>query len=92
MGSPLTKDLAEKVVKKLGGVVRQGRKHDIVQVYHAGKLVAFFGLRRGSDRSMLHNYISSQLYVSQNQAYLLGLCPMTREQWIEVLRAKGKLA
>jgi len=89
MGSPLTKELAESATRKLKAVVQSGRLHDIAKIYHEGRLVAQYGIRRGSDRNMLHNYIASQLHVSQREAYLLGKCPMSREEWLDIMRSKG---
>ena len=92
MGSPLTKELAESAARKLEAEIEPGRRRDLAKVYHEGKLVAQFGIRRGSDRNMLHNYIAPQLHVSQREAYLLGKCPLSREEWLDIMRSKGLLA
>jgi hypothetical protein len=89
----ITKELAEAIAKKLGAVIdsRPGRPHDLARIYHAGRVVALFGIRRGSGKNLGHDHIPSQIYVSTRQARLLGQCPMSREEWIEVMQEKGKL-
>ncbi len=68
-----------------------GKRHEIAQVFHKGRMVASFGIRRGSRKDQGHDHIPGQIFVSRQQAKLLGECPMLREEWIEVLREKGLL-
>jgi hypothetical protein len=46
----ITKDLAQKIVNKLEMDVDAGNNHDLAKCYIGGKLVASFGLRRGSNK------------------------------------------
>lgn len=87
----ITKDLAERIARKLNAAIssRKGRPHDVALVYHENRLVATFGIRRGSKKEQSHDHVPSSLHVSPNQARLLGQCPMSREEYIEVLRQKG---
>ena len=91
MGAVITKDLAERIVKKLKAEIdaKPGRPHDLALVWVEEKMVASFGLRRGSKKDAPHDHVPNDLYVSPRDARLLGQCPLSREEWIEKLRAKG---
>lgn len=89
----ITKELALRIAKKLKADVkkRSGKAHDIALVYHEGKLVAQFAIRRGSKKNLGHDHIPSDLYVRPRQARLLGQCPLLREDWIAMMAEKGML-
>ena len=89
----ITKELALRIAKKLKADVkkRPGKAHDIALVYHEGKLVANFGIRRGSKKNLGHDYIPNQLYIRPRQARLLGECPLLREDWIAIMAEKKML-
>ena len=88
----ITKDLALKIAKKLKAeVVKGGRAHDIAIVEHGGKMVAQFGIRRGSKGDSGHDHIPSQIFVGPRDARLLGQCPLSREDWIEIISDKGMI-
>ena len=91
MGAVITKDLAERIAKKLQAEldVKPGRPHDLALVWVGEQMVASFGLRRGSKRDAPHDHIPNALHVSPRDARLLGQCPMSRAEWIEKLRGKG---
>jgi hypothetical protein len=79
---------AERIAKKLGADRRAGRKHEIVLGTHGGRLVASYGIRRGSGNPG-HAYVPKQLHVSASQARELAECPMSAEQYFKVLADKG---
>ena len=87
----ITRELAEKIACKLKAKFVSKKRHDFANIYQAGKLVAFFGIRRGSKKDEGHDFIASQIFVTTGQAKLIGQCPLSREDWIEILREKGKL-
>jgi len=89
----ITKELALSIAKKLEAEIQKRSKkaHDLAKVYHDGKLIASFGIRRGSKKNLGHDFVPAALYVGPNQARLLGQCPLKREEWLEILREKGKL-
>lgn len=93
MARVITKELAEQIVRKLGATIdmRKGRPHDLAKVWEGGLLVAMFGIRRGSSKDQGHDHIPDLLHIRPNEAKNLGLCPMSREEWIERLREKGLL-
>jgi hypothetical protein len=86
----IDKELAYKIVKKLNAEIdiKPGRPHDLARVYEGGKLIARFGLRRGSKKSEGHDHIPNSLFISPRQAKDLALCPMSRNQWLQVLQEK----
>jgi hypothetical protein len=89
---PINKDHANSIAKKLGAIIDTGKKaHDIACVYHKGVLIATFGIRRGSDRNLGHGHIPKDLHLSPRQTLLLAQCPMSLEQWLDVLRDGGWL-
>ena len=88
----ITKELALKIAKKLKAeVVETKRSHDIAQVFHNGKMVAHFGIRRASKKDSGHDYIPESIFVRTREAKLLGQCPMSRDEWITIITKKGKV-
>ncbi len=52
MARIITKELAQKIAKKLGAeVVTETSAHDIAYVYEGGRLIASFGIRRGQRKT-----------------------------------------
>ena len=87
----ITKELALKIAKKLRVQInaRPGKPHDVAPVYEQGRLLATFGIPRGSSKDLGHDHIPRQLHVSARQARLLGQCPPSRDDWIGILAEKG---
>ena len=89
----ITKELALKIAEKLGAEVsKAGKAHDLAKVFHEKKVIASFGIRRGSSREAGHDHIQRSLHLTPSKARLLARCPMSREQWLEIMREKGLLA
>ena len=78
---------AESIARKLQAALKPGRKHDLAHIRYDGKLIASFGIRRGSG-SLPHLHILNQLHVSFSQARLLVDCPMSFEDWIALMKEK----
>ena len=86
----ITKELALQIVKKLKAeIVKQTKAHDIAVVYHEGKMVTQFGVRRGSRKDLGHDHISERIFLSPRQARELGQCPLSRKDWIRIITEKG---
>jgi len=87
----ITKELAIKIAEKLNAEIkgRPGAAHDLARVYHKGKRIASFAIRRGSKKDMGHDHVPSDLHIHPHQARLLGQCPMTKEQWLAIMAGKG---
>ena len=92
MARIITKELAEKIVRKLGAVRQQaGKAHDIYGVIHNGVLIASFGLRRGSEKDKGHDHIPNDLHVGPGFAKAFAQCSKSKDDWLDVLRNKGLL-
>ena len=91
MANKITKEHAERIAAKLQAVIEKGAKHDLAKIYHGQRKVARYGIRRGSKKDMPHSYLPGQLFVSRTDCLALAECPMSREQWLEILREKGLL-
>ncbi len=88
----ITKELALKIAKKLKAkVIKTKRAHDIAQVFHNGKMVAHFGIRRDSKKDSGHDHVPESIFVRTREAKLLGQCPMSRDEWIRIITEKGKV-
>jgi len=86
----ITQRDAYAIAKKLGAIIRPGRRHEIAEVIYQGKYVASFGIRRGS-RQESHSYIPRQLYISRKQADDLAACPLSADEYFAILVGKGIL-
>ena len=91
MARIISKQHAEKIADKLQAKIQQGSKHDFAEIFHGGQLIARFGIRRGSEKYKGHDHIQKDLYLNGYQAKRLAACPLTREEWLEIMRTKGKL-
>jgi len=94
MATIITKELAESIARKLHAVcnVKKNRPHDLYVVYHEGRRIAQFGIRRSSRKDQGHDYVPGEIHVSPSQARLLGQCPMSREEWVKEMIKKGVIA
>ena len=79
----------EAIARKLGAETRGGGSHDKVMIKHDGKLIAVYGLRR--DKHASHNYIPGQIFISHTQCRDLVACPLSVEQYFQILRDKHKI-
>jgi hypothetical protein len=74
----------------LGAVIDTSTKaHDIALIYHNGILIATFGIRRGSRKSLGHGHIPGALHLRPNETLRLANCPLSREEWIQRLIDQG---
>jgi phosphoenolpyruvate synthase/pyruvate phosphate dikinase len=78
---------AQAIAKKLKATFPKKKKHDIAVVSYAGKAIVQFGIRRGSGK-LGHDYIPSQIHVTNQQARDLVLCPMSYEDWVSAMKEK----
>ncbi len=84
-GGPIGKDLAWDIASKLKAVdeTQPNDVHDIVGVYFRGRLVATFGICRGSRKDKGHGHIPKDLQVPERFAKELGWCPKSRLDWLK---------
>lgn len=82
---------AQAIAKKLKAAMEPGRKHELAVITFGGKHICQFGIRRGS-KGLPHPHIPSQLFVSSRQAQDLVRCPMSFNDWIALMKQKGKIS
>ncbi len=78
----------ERIATKLQAQRATGRRHDLVKIHLGGKLVAQYGIRRGSGE-LSHDYIPRQIHLSPRQTHDLSACTLSRDEYFEILRGKG---
>lgn len=90
MGSPITNEIAEKVLKKLQAqnVSQKNDAHPTFAVYHEDKIVARTGLRRSSKKDIPVPHLKRDLGVNAMFVLELARCTKSREEW---LRTRGLL-
>lgn len=93
MARVITKELAEKIVKKLKAIRINSRAkaHDLYEFRHGGLLVATISIRRGSEKDKGHDFIPDEIHLGPNQAKNLANCPLSLDAYIQILREKGVL-
>jgi hypothetical protein len=98
MANVITKEHAEAIARKLGaktvsGKMKSGgsREHEAAVIYYDGVEIASFGIRRGSNKEAPHGHLTEDLHVSPNECRQLADCPMSFDQWLEVMRKKNLL-
>jgi hypothetical protein len=86
----ITKELALVIAKKLGATMeKQKGPHDIWVIRHNGKMIANFGIRRGSNKELGHDHIPATIFLHPSRARALGQCTMLKEEWVQEMIDKG---
>ncbi len=87
----ITKELAVKIAKKLNAVAIKSRSkaHDLFAVEYQSQVVAEISIRRGSRKDLGHDHVPRDLHVSPRNARLLAQCPLSREEYFQLLREQG---
>lgn len=90
MARIITKELALKISEKLKARPIGTRRgpHENYGVFYNEKLIAMFGIRRGSSKDLGHDHIQKNLNVSTGFAKQLGICTKSRDDY---LREQGLL-
>lgn len=86
----IDRDDAIKIANKLDASISERSKHTIAKLSHDGRIVAQFGIQRGT-KNRGHSYIPGQIFVSRKEASELADCTLSRADWIAILRTKGLL-
>jgi len=90
MSRTITKEHAEKIVKKLRArVVTARAAHDLAQVFYDDVLIVEFGIRRGSSKDLGHPFLPNDLQLTHRQTLDLANCPLSYEKWVELMQSKG---
>ena len=89
-GPELTREHADKIVKKLKAQVEKGLRsgHDIATVYYKEDPILVFGIRRASSKDTGHGHLTEDLFLSVSQVKRLANCPMSYEEWVERMKEK----
>lgn len=93
MARIITKELALKIVKKLGAtaIKSSSKAHDEYLLTIEGRQLAILSIRRASEKDKGHDYLNRDLHISPHQAKQLAQCPWSRDDYIECMRKKGHL-
>jgi hypothetical protein len=86
----LTKDHARAIAAKLGAIQqnKRGSPHDIQKIYFNGKLITYFGIRRGSGRDAGHDHMPKNLHVSPHFCLELATCTKSKSDWLLEMKNK----
>ncbi|HEV7667186.1 MAG TPA: hypothetical protein VGS22_01595 [Thermoanaerobaculia bacterium] len=89
-GPELTREHADKVVKKLRASVEKSLRsgHDIATVYYEEEAILSFGIRRGSSKDSGHGHLTEDLFLPPSQVKRLANCPMSYQEWVERMKDK----
>ena len=80
-----------KIARKLGVEPEEKRNHTRIRVVIDNILVGSYGVSRSS-RERNHDYIAKQIGgISARQARDLSRCPLSKEDYVEIIRDKGLL-
>lgn len=78
------------IARKLDATPSERRRHTRVIIELEGRIIGQYGIQRSS-RDKSHDYIARQIHLTGRQARNLANCPMTREQYITLLRERRLL-
>jgi len=87
----ITKDDAETIAKKLLATLDEGGSHTKAVVRHQHRIIARFGIRRGSRRDAGHGHIPGMIHLGQPDTKKLASCTLDREGYLSILRAQNLL-
>ena len=78
-----TQKEANAIARKLEAEVKdKGGNHAKAIIRYQGRIIATYGIRRSS-KSVGHNHIPKQLFISPHQAFDLARCPLERDEYFE---------
>lgn len=80
---------AEAIAQKLNARIIAKKRHDIAQFWYEGKLIVWYGIRRGSQANLSHDYIPQQLKITPHQCREFRICTMDLDALITSLKEKG---
>jgi hypothetical protein len=83
----LTQKHAQKIADKLSATITPGRRHEKVRIEYKGQYLGSYGIRRGG-REENHDYIPRQIGVTMRQALDLANCPMSKEEYWQLMEGE----
>ena len=86
----LTQREAAKICRKLSAQrdTERTNHHDYYVVTHNGKKVVKIGVRRAS-KEKGHGHLPGELHLTQSQTLELARCPMSKDEYFDILQQKG---
>jgi hypothetical protein len=88
----LTKDHAEKIAAKLKARMHPGAKHEIAVFEYEGRIIAQFGIRRGSRKDQGHDFIPGRIHLNRRDTLALAECSFSYDDWIRRMKDKGVIS
>ena len=88
-GSRIDHDCATKIAEKLDAEIERAGAHVTATVRVDGVIVVTFGIRHS--KKAKNGHLPKELHIGEGDAFRLGTCTMSREQYYERLRRKGLL-
>jgi hypothetical protein len=88
----LTKDHAEKIASKLKARIHAGSKHEIAVLEYEAKMIARFGIRRGSRKDQGHDFIPGRIHLNRHDTLSLAQCTISYDDWIQRMKDKGVIS
>lgn len=88
----LTRDHADKIATKLQARKHSGAKHEIAVLEYEGKVIAQFGIRRGSRKDQGHDFIPGRIHLNMRDTLSLAECTFSYEDWIQRMKEKGVIS
>lgn len=89
MSRQITKQLALQISEKLGAEKKQAPNHDRYEVINDGVVIAWFGIRRSSNKEIGHDHIPKLLFCSVHFCKELAICTKSREDWLRLIKNQG---
>ena len=89
MARIITKEIAEKLVKKLKAKKRgKAGAHIYYDVWDNEEIVVWFSLRHGSEKDKGHDHIPPQLGVNAHKTKCLAQCTYSRNDYLKEIRGE----
>lgn len=87
----LNREAALAIARKMKAeIVTRKKAHDLALIFHRGRVVAKFGIRRGR-KDLGHDHIMADIFLSARDARFFASCEISREEWISRMIQKGHL-
>jgi hypothetical protein len=91
MARIITKEHAVRIARKLKAALVEEKAHAYAEIFYKDRLIARFGIRRGSEKDKGHDHVQKDLHLNGHQARLLAACPLSFQDWLDILKEKGLL-
>lgn len=76
---------AEAIAKKLNAEIDEKKRHRFVKIFYQGRLVAGYGIPRGSKKEHGLGHVPRELGITPHQTAELAACTMTAQQYFDIV-------